>query len=407
MIVNFGTKVITVYKTDSFMSLVGGSVYAMDTNAFRLAVNDRLDDADGMGAPDVFNHNTSVLLGGIDYARIIEIINGYTITFDDTGGAWVCNLIGSNNNILDVTNLTSVQVRSNNSAGLINVREIQQDIFGGVITVDAANGTSGTIYPAGTPLQPVNNMADAKTIAQIRGIDTMFIIGNITLSADSSIANYKVIGQNPILTTVTINASADVTNCEFINCSIVNSVLDGNNLIRECAVANLTYVEGILYNCALSGNIQIATATNTYFFDCKSGCTGLGTSDLPVIDLSNGETHLALRNWSGPVQIENSNNADTTCCIDVTSGAIVTLDSTVSAGTYYLRGTIEVQDNSTGTATISRNATLEPVEIHETYKLAGLDPNAPMTVTPTSRAAGDITQQISGDGETTSTVTRI
>jgi hypothetical protein len=62
-------------------------------------------------------------LGGIEYARIIEILAPYTITFDDTGGAWVCNLIGSNNNILDKTNLTTVQVRSNNSAGLVQAPE--------------------------------------------------------------------------------------------------------------------------------------------------------------------------------------------------------------------------------------------------------------------------------------------
>lgn len=43
------------------------------------------------------------------------------------------------------------------------------------------------------------------------------------------------------------------------------------------------------------------------------------------------------------------------------------------------------------------------IEIH---RLMGLDASNPMTVTPTSREAGAITQVISGDGETTSTVTR-
>lgn len=121
MDIDFPTKVITVQKTDTFFTLVATDTYEMDTNDFRLAVLDRLDDSDGIVFDDVFNHNTTVTLGGIDYARLIEVINGYTITFDDTGGGWIANLVGSNNNILDVTNLTAVQVRSNNSAGLIQV----------------------------------------------------------------------------------------------------------------------------------------------------------------------------------------------------------------------------------------------------------------------------------------------
>lgn len=44
--------------------------------------------------------------------------------------------------------------------------------------------------------------------------------------------------------------------------------------------------------------------------------------------------------------------------------------------------------------------------LDELHKLQGLDASNPMTVTPTSRVAGTISQTISGDGETTSTVTR-
>jgi len=43
------------------------------------------------------------------------------------------------------------------------------------------------------------------------------------------------------------------------------------------------------------------------------------------------------------------------------------------------------------------------IEIH---KIMGLDANNPMTVTPNSRTAGDISQTISGDGTTSTTVTR-
>ena len=45
-------------------------------------------------------------------------------------------------------------------------------------------------------------------------------------------------------------------------------------------------------------------------------------------------------------------------------------------------------------------------QIDDLHQLQGLNIANPMTVTPTSREAGTIQQTISGDGKTTSTVTR-
>jgi hypothetical protein len=43
----------------------------------------------------------------------------------------------------------------------------------------------------------------------------------------------------------------------------------------------------------------------------------------------------------------------------------------------------------------------------EIHKVHGLDADNPMTVTPTQRTSGPVSQNISGDGATTSTVTRV
>jgi hypothetical protein len=119
MNVNWGTKVITVYKADTFMSdLGGGTVYEMDTDAFRLALKAVEDDEEGMPFPDTHRHNTQVTLGGITLARTFEVINGYTITFED--GQYAVKLTGRNNNIGDVMNVNQVSLRTYNSAGLIN-----------------------------------------------------------------------------------------------------------------------------------------------------------------------------------------------------------------------------------------------------------------------------------------------
>jgi hypothetical protein len=114
--INWGTRVITVYRTDAFMTDLGGNVYEMDTNAFRLALKDEEDSPDGMDAPDTHRHNTTVTVGGVTLAHVLEIINGYTITFDDD--QYAVNLKNTNNNIPDVTNVNQVSIRSFNSAGL-------------------------------------------------------------------------------------------------------------------------------------------------------------------------------------------------------------------------------------------------------------------------------------------------
>lgn len=68
------------------------------------------------------NHVAPINVGGVTLARVVEIINGYTVSFEDTGTPYSVRLDGANNNIADVANLiTNVSIRSNNSAGLIQV----------------------------------------------------------------------------------------------------------------------------------------------------------------------------------------------------------------------------------------------------------------------------------------------
>lgn len=114
--IDWGTRVIFVPRF--FLTYVGGTTYQLDTNTFRNALKDLEDNEAGAVFPVTHRHNTIVTLSGVTYARVIEIINGYTITFED--GQYSVNLVGSNNNIPDVLNLNQVSVRAANSAGLTN-----------------------------------------------------------------------------------------------------------------------------------------------------------------------------------------------------------------------------------------------------------------------------------------------
>lgn len=118
--INWATKVITVPKADmTLITLTPYEIRELDIDAFRLELKALEESEIGMIFPRTHNHNTAVSLGGVTLARVVEIINGYTITFEN--GTYIVNLANANSNILDVANYNNVQIRANNSAGLIQV----------------------------------------------------------------------------------------------------------------------------------------------------------------------------------------------------------------------------------------------------------------------------------------------
>jgi len=115
--IDWATKIITIPQT--YLTHISGDIYELNVNEFRLDLKDIEDTAEGMVFPDTHRHVTETTVGGVTYSRFVEIINNFTVTFED--GIYIVNLVGANNNILDVTNLNYVSVRSANSAGLQTV----------------------------------------------------------------------------------------------------------------------------------------------------------------------------------------------------------------------------------------------------------------------------------------------
>lgn len=117
------TKVISVPQAD--LTLVSGTLYDMETETyFRAEANAWAASEDGIVFPVPIDHNTSYTVAGVTYARKIEMVNGYSLTFTPDS-QWTVRLQGSNNNLFDVANgilnQNQVQVIPNNSAGLIEV----------------------------------------------------------------------------------------------------------------------------------------------------------------------------------------------------------------------------------------------------------------------------------------------
>jgi hypothetical protein len=135
------------------------AVYVLDSNQFRKDVMSLLASEPYAWMPDAFIHNTQVTVAGITYARTLEFINGYSVTFEDTGAAYTVRIEGSNNNIFDVENgilnpTDKVTIISTNSAGLISagtalsaLEQIQLDEIHKLLGLNAS--VTVTITPAG------------------------------------------------------------------------------------------------------------------------------------------------------------------------------------------------------------------------------------------------------------------
>lgn len=114
--VNWITKVISIPTAD--LTLVSGARYSLDMADF-LAEIRRLEwaFADGLWAPAILDHtNTRLDFAGANYAPFDDMINGYTVII--TGIATRVDLLGSNNDIVDVLIPSGVSIVPSNSAGL-------------------------------------------------------------------------------------------------------------------------------------------------------------------------------------------------------------------------------------------------------------------------------------------------
>jgi hypothetical protein len=119
--VNPATRRITVPQSD--LTPLGGALYQLDVDWLRQQLKDWEDSEVGMTLPDTHRHNTTAVLSGATYARLVEIINGYTLEFQTTGTPYTVSCTGANHNLADVfiPGSSGVSLIIGNSAGLVQI----------------------------------------------------------------------------------------------------------------------------------------------------------------------------------------------------------------------------------------------------------------------------------------------
>jgi hypothetical protein len=347
VVMYWASKIIYVPKSElTLIQAAPREIREMNLNEFRLALKEEEWSEAGMPFLDTHRHNTEVTLGGLTFARVIEIINGYTVTFED--GQYAVELVGANSNIQDVSNVNQVSIRPNNSAGLISTPLIEYASFEGGVSVDETSSYTGTVNLVGTPLKPVNNWADAKLIDDYRGFKRYYVIGSATLTGSYDFSNCIFEGRAHTNDSLVVIGAVDVMNATFRGLT-VEGTLDGGNELSDCIVTNLVYVNGHIHRSGLIGSIELAGGSSAVIADCNT----INPYDPPIIDMGGSGQNLAMPNYSGIVIVKNLTGSNF-CGIGVNAGEVILDSTTVTSGTIHVSGVGRLVDQlgnpiSTGT----------------------------------------------------------
>lgn len=347
--IDWGTKVISLARSDLLLlQSTPTEIRQLNLDTFRLELKDIEDSVLGMTHLNTHNHNTSVSVGGVVLARVVEIINGYTVTFED--GQYAVNLVGANSNVGDVVNVNQVSVRSANSAGLQDLSTILSAAYQGVVWVDTVLGQAGRDVPLGTRSRPVNNMVDAVIIAQREGANTIKLSRSLTLTTETIPPGYIISSDSPNLVTVTIDPAATVEGCEFSNIGVSGRV-DGDNIIKNCVVYNIDFASGFFFNSELKGRIDVIAGAECGMYHCSSGIAGGDTGQHVDVYMGGSNGSLIIRDFHGGLGIHEFTGGTGSVSIDMSSGRVI-LASDVTDGIIHVRGIADVVDNTTGTTTV-------------------------------------------------------
>ncbi len=256
-----------------------------------------------------------------------------TSPFVTTEGTYNVTIISTVSNLVDST--------------VKQLPEIEYSSFQNKVSIDASNGTTGTDYPKGTPISPVNNVQDAISIAINRGFKSLFFIGDYHFDSNTYIVNYKLQGSGSQSSTFTFDAGAVVANCQIHNAKTTGLAL-GIERFEDCQIHNYgsdgsvpSSDDILLIRCILSGEINIPS-TYTGKIICIDSWTGtnipydIGDTCL-TINLNDASCNLLIRGYSGTVAFKNYSYSAGRIEIDLESGDI-RLESSVTAGEISIRG---------------------------------------------------------------------
>lgn len=365
--VDWGSKIINVPLAD--LTFESGTLYSLDTNVFRLRLDDLMDDEEGIPFDTTHNHNTQITIAGVTYARFIEIINDYTVTFED--GMYAVRLDGSNNNLFDegIINRNSVSIIPTNSAGLqivsvgsgLSADQADQlaEIHGQTrraIYVDTNSSTSID----GFQQTPYDNLTEAFMLGNLDNIKQIHIKGNnITVPSGSNISGFEFFGISIIGATVSLGSGSPINiqsgvRTQFHNVDISGEV-QSDIILESCLMRDMQAARFTATNCLLAGTYTMIPQPGSplvmelsQFIGCRDA-----SIDSPTFLFGGGTHSLNIRDYVGNITLSDMEPGDDVD-IGVQTGQ-VTIDALCTGGTVTVKGIGTLINNGTGVVVDDEN----------------------------------------------------
>lgn len=333
-------------------------------------IRDWEDELENLETPKVADASGKEGLGGgVSVGITVTLIDWY-LTFEARSGpTWeLCSISGGNlvrydtgtltyGNPISPSAYTTITLTSSSSATLQEIEAIQYSSYDGKVIIDIVNGVSGTTFPIGTLQSPVNNVTDAKTIANDRGINILYIQGSLVLASGEDISGYSISSSN-ILNGTIVNINGITTGCSFTNITAVGLFIN-ISFFNSCALVNVT-TDGIILYCSILGTFTpYGSGDPILLIDSVAANSSYG--NVIIIDMSLCNTSFSGTGVSGEFKITNVIN-DNLVTMDFYAGKLE-LASTVTTGTFSIRGISCFINNSGVGATIDNCALLSNVSI--------------------------------------------
>jgi len=348
--INWASKVITLARTYS--------IY-IDPDTVELDVNDlwedlhNIQDGEGITFDDIFLNNEPISFSGITLSRVFQIINDYKIEFED--GLYAVNVVGANNNLLDVRIFNSVSVNVTNSAGQVVSDTAQALDYQNEVVVSAQDGVAGTEYPVGTNAYPTASLADGLIIAEFYGFSNIRIRdGNYVLTTGVNAESYNFWSTHPA-STIEVEANANIENTTFHGLNLTGNLNNHRVYLSKVNIDNIINFTWEADNCKFTGNLSLGNNAEVLLNDCVSHIPG---TNRPTVSLpTNTSCELSVRGYSGGLHIANMSHADCTVTTELNAGK-VSLAASNTNGYISVRGTCYIDENLSSGITIDDSATV-------------------------------------------------
>ncbi len=219
--------------------------------------------------------------------------------------------------------------------------------FQGAIHIDVAAGAAGTAFPLGTPENPVNNVADAKTIATANNVLSYQITGAVTINTNHDGWEFK--GTDPNIDIITFAAGNSIIGATFEQLTILGD-MSGKMSARDCTIGGtaltVTGIDGLFEDCGGSGTLR--PAVGGVFEGLRFASRDiLGTT----IDFNGAQASWLAGSLIGVFTILNMTDPLAVFGTGL-DAAIITFGPTNTSGVAILGGVGEFTDTSAGTAVV-------------------------------------------------------